>query len=75
MSEYVDRSDQHFPAGSWRTSSFCGPNGGNCVEVNLGSAGIVGIRDTKPISSPALMFSINQWHAFVGSTREGHYSR
>ncbi|HEX3788001.1 MAG TPA: DUF397 domain-containing protein, partial [Pseudonocardiaceae bacterium] len=35
------------PDGNWLRSTFCGPNGGNCVEVNLGVAGVVGVRDSK----------------------------
>jgi hypothetical protein len=74
MSEYINRSDQLFPTATWRTSSFCGPNGGNCVAINLGRVGIAGIRDTKPTSSPVLAFTSERWNTFVYLTREGRYN-
>ena len=53
------------PVGGWRTSSRCGPNGGNCVEVNLGTGHAVGVRDTKPAVSDILMFGAAAWRTFV----------
>lgn len=58
------------PANGWRTARRCGPNGGNCVEVNLGGrAGVVGVRDTKPVDGPVLLFGAAAWSAFLSSTR------
>lgn len=58
------------PADGWRTAQRCGPNGGNCVEVNLGSrTGVVGVRDTKPAASPVLVFGAAAWSAFLSTTR------
>lgn len=59
------------PAHGWRTSSRCGPNGGNCVEVNAGGTGIVGVRDTKPEDSPVLVFAHAGWRAFVSAATTG----
>jgi hypothetical protein len=60
----------HLPANGWRTASRCGPNGGNCVAVNLGSgAGVIGVRDTKPVAGPVLLFGSAAWSAFLSSTR------
>ncbi|HEX3649828.1 MAG TPA: DUF397 domain-containing protein [Pseudonocardiaceae bacterium] len=59
------------PTDGWRTSSRCGPNGGNCVEVNLGGTGIVGVRDTKPGNSPVLVFGNSDWYSFVSAARGG----
>jgi hypothetical protein len=62
------------PVDGWR--SACGPDGGNCVEVNLAvrdAAGIVGIRDSKPGSGPALAFGAAGWRAFLAGTVAGKY--
>jgi Domain of unknown function (DUF397) len=42
-------------AGSWRKSSFSGPDS-NCVEV-VRSATRVGVRDSKRPSGPVLAFA------------------
>jgi uncharacterized protein DUF397 len=54
------------PVDGWRTASRCGPNGGNCVEVNVG-AGIVGVRDTKPADSPVLVIGGAGWRSFLAA--------
>ncbi len=62
------------PVDGWR--SACGPDGGNCVEVNLAAAGaadIVGIRDSKPEAGPALVFGASGWRAFLAGTVAGRY--
>ena len=59
------------PDNTWKTATYCGPNGGNCVEVNLGAPGVVGIRDTKPEASPVLVFGDASWGAFLAVTRTG----
>jgi hypothetical protein len=57
-------------ADGWRTSSRCGPNGGNCVEVNVGT-GVVGVRDTKPADSPVLVIAGAGWRSFLAAATEG----
>jgi hypothetical protein len=62
------------PSDGWR--SACGPDGGNCVEVNLaarGTAGIVGIRDSKPETGAALVFGASGWLAFLTGTVADQY--
>ena len=66
------------PVDGWR--SACGPDGGNCVEVNLAvafrmdnAADIVGIRDSKPEAGPALVFGASGWRAFLAGTVAGRY--
>jgi len=64
------------PVDAWR--SACGPDGGNCVEVNLagadGTTGIVGIRDSKPAARPALVFGAAGWLAFLAGTVGDNYA-
>ncbi len=52
---------------SWRTSSYSGPNGGECVEVAV--AGAVLVRDTTNRSGPMLTFTADAWRAFTGTIR------
>lgn len=62
------------PDEAWRSAEFCGPNGGNCVEVNLGVRGVVGVRDSKPRSGPVLAFDGAGWGAFLTATRSGRWT-
>ena len=57
------------PADGWRSARRCGPDGGNCVEVNLGGGiDLVGIRDSKPVAGPALVFGAAGWRSFLAAT-------
>lgn len=49
---------------SWRTSSYTGNGGGNCVEV-ADAAPVVLVRDTKDRDGGTLSFSTGAWRAFV----------
>lgn len=62
-----------FPDQAWRKPSACGPNSGNCVEVNLAAHGLVGVRDSKIGSSPVLVFDRGEWARFVEAVRRGEF--
>ena len=64
-----------FPAHAWRRPSACGPNSGNCVEVNLGADGLVGVRDSKLAGSPVLVFDRDEWTGFLAAVRRGEFDR
>lgn len=49
----------------WRKSSRSSGNGGNCVEVADNLPHVVGVRDSKDPSGPALTFAPAAWRAFV----------
>ncbi|GAA3751112.1 hypothetical protein HDA32_000921 [Spinactinospora alkalitolerans] len=51
----------------WRTSSYSGTGGGNCVEVADG-AEVVAVRDSKAPEGVMLSFSPAAWRAFVEAT-------
>lgn len=60
----------------WRKSFASEPNGGNCVEVNLGDRGgdgHVGVRDTKLEDSPVFMFTRGEWQAFLTAVKAGQF--
>ncbi len=59
----------------WRKSTRSG-NGGNCVEVatNLhDTLGIVPVRDSKNPNGPALIFTLDEWRAFIGGVHDGEF--
>lgn len=62
-----------FDAGRWEKSFASEPNGGNCVEVNMGSAGLVGVRDTKLQASPVFVFDAGEWEAFLTGVKAGQF--
>ncbi|MEV4495154.1 DUF397 domain-containing protein [Micromonospora arborensis] len=49
----------------WRKSSRSSGNGGNCVEVADNLPGVIGVRDSKDPTGPALTFAPRSWHLFV----------
>jgi Domain of unknown function (DUF397) len=57
----------------WRTSTYSGSNGGNCVEVARNLPGIVAVRDSKDRTGPVLAFAPDEWAAFTAGVREGQF--
>lgn len=51
----------------WRKSSYSNANGGDCVEV--ASAEVVAVRDTKNRDGVTLAFSAESWAAFTDVLR------
>jgi hypothetical protein len=59
---------------TWFTSSHS--SGGNdCVEVAHLGGGLVGVRDSKNVSGPALVFGPEEWDAFLARARGGNFPR
>jgi len=57
---------------TWRTSSYSGANGGNCVEVGAQpQSGRVLVRDTKDRQGPVLRFAPGAWTQFADRLRSG----
>jgi hypothetical protein len=76
MQEYDPfTANEVFPRSGWEAPAHCGPNGGNCVEVNLGTKGVVGLRDSKLSTGPVLVFDDIEWRAFLTSARAGQFDR
>jgi uncharacterized protein DUF397 len=53
--------------GNWRKSSYSGANGGDCVEV--ASADVIMVRDTKDRDGGTLGFTAKAWATFLGTLR------
>ena len=56
---------------SWRKSSYSNADGGDCVEVASGLAGVVPVRDSKDPEGPALSFPAASWTAFLAEMPSG----
>lgn len=49
---------------TWRTSSYSGNSGGQCIEV--GDAGrVIAVRDSKDPRGPMLAFGPQDWRRFT----------
>lgn len=66
-----DNPATSFRDDAWESARFCGPNGGNCVEVNLSGRGVVGVRDSKSVTGPVLAFGAAGWGAFLVAAKSG----
>jgi Domain of unknown function (DUF397) len=55
-------------APTWRTSSYSGSGGGNCVEAGAVPGAIL-VRDTKDRSGPVLAFGQQAWQAFAADVK------
>jgi hypothetical protein len=56
----------------WFKSSRSGPNCDNCVEVAFVN-GAIAVRDSKNQTGPALVFTPDEWDAFVGGAKDGEF--
>ena len=54
---------------TWKKSSRSAPNGGDCVEVAVGSA-YVHVRDSKDPGGPVLTMTKPTWAHFVNIMRD-----
>jgi hypothetical protein len=69
---YVDLT-----SAAWRTSSYSGGNGGQCIQVAAqacspgGSGRLCAVRDSKDPAGPVLVFGTRQWRAFAAAIKTG----
>jgi hypothetical protein len=49
---------------TWRTSTYSGDNGGNCVQVRT-TPPTIAVRDSKDPVGPQLAFPPTTWAAFT----------
>ncbi len=57
----------------WKKSSKSGGNGGECVEVRRHD-GAIQIRDSKDPTGPVLMFTPDEWRAFLDGAVRGEFN-
>jgi Domain of unknown function (DUF397) len=57
----------------WFKSSYSAANG-SCVEVRFRPDGGIAVRDTKDRSGPALVFTADEWTAFLAGARAGEFN-
>lgn len=55
----------------YKISTFC--NFGDCVEVGQLAGGSVSVRDTKDPERRSLVFSHDEWDAFVKGVKAGEF--
>jgi hypothetical protein len=55
----------------FKTSSFC--NFGDCVEVGSAADGTVLVRDSKDAELRTLVFTHDEWMAFVKGVKAGEF--
>lgn len=55
---------------TWRTSSYSGSNGGNCIEV-AATPDAVAVRDSKDPHGPVLAFGPQDWQRFADQVKAG----
>ncbi|MEU0507041.1 DUF397 domain-containing protein [Nocardia sp. NPDC005998] len=50
-------------------------SGKDCVEVAHLAGGMVGVRDSKNPTGPALVFTPTEWDAFTAGVQDGEFNR
>lgn len=56
----------------WTKSSYSGPQG-NCVEIAHLPGGEVAVRNSRYPLGPALLFTADEWDAFLIGARAGEF--
>jgi hypothetical protein len=57
----------------WRKSVRSDNGGNSCVEVAKNLPGLVGVRDSKDRSGPALVFDPDAWTTFLAGVKDGEF--
>jgi hypothetical protein len=70
----AEAPDVDLTSGTWRTSSYSGGNGGQCIQVAAitGSSALCAVRDSRDHAGPALMFGSRQWRTFTVGIKAAH---
>jgi hypothetical protein len=50
---------------AWRKSSYSSSTGQNCLEVAIGLANMVAVRDSNDPQGPKLTISLADWNSFI----------
>lgn len=68
--------DQDLASAVWIKSSYSSSSGGECVEFSrsFAASGIAPVRDSKDPQGPALLFSADNWSAFITAVQRGEFA-
>ncbi|MEV4100169.1 DUF397 domain-containing protein [Nonomuraea sp. NPDC049649] len=69
----MDKLTRELDTATWRKSTRSGPDGGNCVEVAELPGGRRGVRDSKTLNGPVLVFTSGEWAAFICGVKDGEF--
>lgn len=61
--------DMDLSHAAWHKSRYSN-NGGACVEVATNLPELVAVRDSKNPSGPTLVFSADNWQAFIRALKD-----
>ncbi len=56
----------------WFKSSQSSGNCDNCVEIAFVGE-VIAVRDSKDRSGPALLYTRDEWDAFLGGVKDGEF--
>jgi Domain of unknown function (DUF397) len=56
----------------WMKSARSSGNCDNCVEVAFVD-GAIAVRDSKNPTGPALLYTRDEWDAFIGGVKDGEF--
>ena len=68
----IDIKDIDLSDAVWHRSTRTGAFGDNCVEVAFVGGAIV-VRDSKQPEGPRLVFTPQEWDAFVEGAKDGEF--
>jgi len=57
---------------TWTKSARSGGNTDNCVEVAFVD-GAIAVRDSKNPTGPVLLYTRDEWDAFIGGVKDGEF--
>lgn len=63
------------PGPVWVKSSYSGPTGGNCLELAHLPGGQVAVRHSRHPDGPVLIFSPDEWAAFLTGAKDGEFDQ
>jgi len=67
-------NDDRLVGANWFKSAHSAGNS-ECVEVAHLDGGMVGVRDSKNPTGPALVFTPGEWDAFTAGVVDGEFKR
>lgn len=69
-----NNTDSIWDAAKWRKSSRSSPSGDNCLEVAF-TGDEVAVRDTKNPQAGTLLFTGDEWRAFIEGAKAGEFDQ